>query len=285
MTTKKDSSQNMIFYGPSGVGKTTLAKIIADQQGYETMVINASMHGNIDTLRVDIKDFVSHMSLTGKGKLVILDEADYLTQATQPALRNFMEEYTRICRFILTCNDVNRIIEPLRSRCITINFSPKRNEVTDMAKRITSQLERILDWEGGEITDDAMKELVIRNFPDMRKMVNQLQFVFIKLPHDRKKIVIEDLDVIDMNDYDALWTALKAKNFQKVRFWIAENLTSSREVFRHVYDHASKKLEKETIPNLIVLLGEYQYKAAVVSDQEINMAAFFTEMMAECKFK
>jgi DNA polymerase III delta prime subunit len=273
---------NLLLCGKAGVGKTTVARAMLEELGCDYIIINGSMNGNIDTLRVEIKNFASTVSFAGGRKYVILDEADYLNpNSTQPALRNFMEEFSKNCGFILTCNFKNKIIDPLQSRCSVVDFTIPKEERTAMANSFFKLVCSILETEGVKFDPKAVAEVVKKHFPDWRRVLNELQRysatgkIDSGILTDIKQVSIKSL-VKDMKD----------KNFTSVRKWVGENSdidTSS--FFRDLYDTASEYLENKSIPQLVLILADYQYKAAFVADQEINIAACLTEIMVECTFK
>jgi DNA polymerase III delta prime subunit len=277
----KGSIPNMLLTGRAGVGKTTVARAMLDQLDCDYMVINGSMNGNIDTLRNDISQFASSMSLIGGRKYVILDEADYLNpNSTQPALRNFMEEFSKNCGFILTCNFKNRIIDPLHSRCTVIDFKIPNNEKDKMASQFMKRIKTILDKEEVEYDQASIAQLIIKHFPDWRRVLNELQRYSVN-----GKI---DSGILANTSDDNLKTLigyLKDKSFTNMRKWVGENGDVDAPVlFRKLYDYASTVMKPASIPQLVLILGDYQYKAAFVADHEINIVACLTMIMTECEF-
>jgi DNA polymerase III delta prime subunit len=273
---------NLILSGSAGVGKTTVARAMLEQLGCDYIVINGSMNGNIDTLRNDIKSFASSVSLQGGRKYVILDEADYLNaNSTQPALRNFMEEFSKNCGFILTCNFKNRIIEPLHSRCSVIDFVIPNTEKPTMAAHFFKRVCGILDENNIIYEKKVVAALIEKHFPDWRRVLNELQRYASTGSIDTGILVnISDDNVRTVIGY------LKDKNFTEARKWVALNSDLDTATFyRKLYDTASDYLKPSAIPQLVLTLAEYQYKAAFVADQEINTAACLTEIMVECEFK
>ena len=273
---------NLILTGRAGVGKTTVARAMLEQLQCDYIIINGSMNGNIDTLRNEIRDFASSVSFSGGRKYVILDEADYLNpNSTQPALRNFMEEYSKNCGFILTCNFKNRIIEPLHSRCSVIEFKIETEEKPKMASQFFKRVCNILKDEGIEFEPKVIVEVITKFFPDWRRVLNELQRYSATGRIDSGILVN-----FSEENLKALVELLKTKNFTEVRKWVAENSDVDQTVFfRKLYDTASQYLKPNSIPQLVITLAEYQYKAAFVADHEINILACLTEIMAEGEFK
>lgn len=273
---------NLLLCGTAGTGKTTIAKAMLEEIGCDYIVINGSMNGNIDTLRTEIKNFASTISFTSSRKYVILDEADYLNpNSTQPALRNFMEEYSSNCGFILTCNYKNRIIAPLHSRCSVIDFKITKEEKPRIAAQFFKRVCYILKQENIEYDEKAVADFVTKYFPDFRRVLNELQrYSAIG------KIDIEVLTSTHDQLFKQLITAMKGKSFTDVRKWVSENSdVDSSTFFRTFYDYASDYIKPQSIPQLIILLAEYQYKNAFVADSEINTMACLIEIMSEVEFK
>lgn len=273
---------NCMLVGTPGVGKTTVARAMLDELEADYMVINGSLHGNIDTLRTTIMDFASSVSFGGGRKYVILDEADYLNQqSTQPALRNFIEEFSRNCGFILTANFQNRIIEPLWSRCPPINFVFPKAERPKLAAEFFEKAALILLAEGVEYDERTVAELVGRYFPDFRRVISELQRYAVG-----GKIDVGVLARFGDQEIKQLVSDMREKNFTAVRKWVAENIDCEPAVlFRRLYDACSLYFTAESVPQLVLLLAEYQDKASRVADQEINTAAFLVHVMSTCSFK
>lgn len=279
---KKDQLPNMLFSGSAGVGKTTVAKALCDELGVDYILINGSEEGNIDTLRGKIKQFASTVSLSGGIKVVILDEADYLNpQSTQPALRGFIEEFANNCRFILTCNFKNRIIEPLHSRCSVYEFSIPANQKPLIAGQFFKRLTNILGQENIQFDPKVVATLVEKHFPDWRRVINECQRYSVSGTIDSGILV----NLSDENT-KTLMTHLKSKNFKEMRKWIANNMdTEPQAIFRKVYDNMAEYLQPHSIPQVILILADYQYKNAFVADHELNVVACMTEIMAGAEFK
>lgn len=272
---------NLLLTGGAGVGKTTVAKAMLEELGCDYIVINGSMNGNIDTLRNEIMQFASSVSFTGGRKYVILDEADYLNaNSTQPALRNFMEEYSKNCGFILTCNFKNRIIEPLHSRCSVVEFKIAKSDLAKLAGQFFKRVEYILNAEGVTYDKAVVAEVVKKHIPDWRRVLNELQRYAAT-----GKIDSGILANLGDENFKKLIEHLKARNFQEVRKWVAENSDSDVAVFRKIYDTAHDYLKPTSIANVVLLIADYQYKAAFVADQEINLAAFLTTLMVEAEWQ
>ena len=272
---------NLLLSGGAGVGKTTVAKAMLEELGCDYIVINGSMNGNIDTLRNDILQFASSVSFTGGRKYVILDEADYLNaNSTQPALRNFMEEYSGNCGFILTCNFKNRIIEPLHSRCSVVEFKIAKSDLAKLAGQFFKRVESILAAEGVQYDKAVVAEVVKKHIPDWRRVLNELQRYSAT-----GKIDAGILSNFSEESFKKLMDLLKAKNFIEMRKWVVEHSESDTAVFRKVYDSMHDYLKPSSLPQVVLLLADYQYKAAFCADPEINLAAFLTHLMVEAEWK
>ena len=273
---------NMMFSGTAGVGKTTVAKALCNMLDLDYIIINGSEEGNIDTLRGKIKQFASSVSLQGGYKVVILDEADYLNpQSTQPALRGFIEEFSNNCRFILTCNFKNRIIEPLHSRCGVYDFAIPNSEKPAIAGGMFKRVCGILDGEGVTYDQKVIAELVQKYFPDFRRLINEVQRYSTSGSIDSG--ILSNLG--DEN-VKSLMTFLKAKDFKGMRKWVADNMDSEpHAIYRKVYDSMSDFLQPQSIPQVVLILADYQYKNAFVADHELNTVACMTEIMAGAEWK
>jgi len=273
---------NVTFSGGPGVGKTTAAKALLDELGLTYMMVNGSEESGIDVLRTKIKNFASTVSLHGGRKYLILDEADYLNpQSTQPALRGFIEEFSANCGFILTCNYVNRIIPALISRCPTYDFSIPKDEKQELAGDFFKHSLEILKEENVNFEPKAVAALVQKHFPDWRRVLNELQRYSVSGNIDAGILVN-----IQSDNIKELMGHMKRKEFTDVRKWVVNNLDNDPvRLFRSLYDSLYDCMDGSTIPHVVVILGEYQYKAAFVADQEINTLACLTEIMARGKFK
>jgi len=272
---------NLLLSGGAGVGKTTVAKAMCNEIGCDFMVINGSDESGIDTFRIKIKNYASSMSFSGGRKVIIIDEADYLNpNSTQPALRNAIEEFASNCSFVFTCNYKNRIIEPLHSRCAVIDFGLKNGEKAKMASAFFKRIQSILQSEFVGADDKVLAELIKKHFPDFRRVLNELQRY-----SQFGKIDIGILSQIADVSIDELSKSIAAKDFGAIRKWVASHEIDNTTLFRKLYDTLYDILKPTSIPQAVVILADYQYKAAFVADQEINTVACLTEIMANVEFK
>jgi len=280
---EQDNVPNLLLTGRAGVGKTTIAKAMLEQIGADYITINGSMNGNIDTLRTEISSFASSVSFSGGRKYVILDEADYLNpNSTQPALRNFMEEFSKNCGFILTCNFKNRIIEPLHSRCSVVEFKIANEDKQAIAGQFFKRVSRILEEENIEYDRSTVAEVIKTYFPDWRRVLNELQRYSSTGRIDSGVLANKSVD--NMN---ALITLMKERNFTDVRKWVAENTDiDSVVLYRQLYDLLPTKISStQSVADAIIILAEYQYKEAFVANSEINRVAALATLMAEVEWK
>ena len=272
---------NMLFTGTAGTGKTTVARALCNELDLDYILINGSEEGNIDTLRTKIKQFASSVSLQGGYKVVILDEADYLNaQSTQPALRGFIEEFANNCRFILTCNFKNRIIEPLHSRCSVYEFNTSKKDLQGLCAQFLKHIGKILDKEGVGYDQMVLVDLIMKYVPDWRRVLNELQRYSISGRIDAGILVN-----LSDKSFDDLFTYLKSKDFKKMRQWVVNNIdTDASSIFRGIYDRMVDKVKPQSVPQLVLILADYQYKNAFVADMELNVVACMTEIMANVEF-
>ena len=272
---------NLLLTGGPGVGKTTIAKAMLDEMGCDYIVKNGSLNVNIDTLRYEISTYASSVSLTGGRKYVIFDEADYLNATSvQPALRNFIEEYSANCGFIFTCNFKNRIIGPLRSRLSEVDFSIEQTERPQLAMQFFKRVISILNNENVDYDKAVVAKVIEKHFPDFRRVLTELQSYAASGKIDEGIFVN-----LKQESMDELFNLLKAKNFTEMRKWVATNSDQDmNEMFRRIYDMMSSKVTLQSQAGFIVTLADYMYKSGLVADQEINMVAFLTEVMIESEF-
>ena len=273
---------NMLFTGTAGTGKTTVAKALCNQLNLDYILINGSEEGNIDTLRGKIKQFASSVSLQGGYKVIILDEADYLNpQSTQPALRGFIEEFSKNCRFILTCNFKNRIIQPLHSRCGVYEFNTSRKDLAALCMQFLDRAGMILDEAEVKYEKGDLANLIMKHAPDWRRVLNELQKNSVT-----GNIVRADSGVGGSDIFSDLLRLLKEKDFKKMRQWVVNNIdTDASAIFRGLYDKMVDHLKPQGIPQMVLILADYQYKHAFVADHELNVVACLTEIMANVEFK
>ena len=274
---------NLLLTGSQGIGKTTVAKAMLEELGADYIVINGSDEGRlIDTLRTKIKNFASSVSLAGGRKYVILDEADYCNAETvQPALRNFMEEFSKNCGFIMTCNFVNKIIQPLHSRCSVVEFKIANKDKPAMAKDLYTRILDILKQENISFEEKVIREVLAKHFPDNRRILNELQR-YSATGHIDSGILAN----LSETSIKELMQLLKDKEFTSVRKWVGKNIDGDvAPMFRKIYDTITQYVKPTSIPQVVVTLADYQYKSAFVADQEVNFMAFLTELMVETEWQ
>ena len=282
---KQKEIPNLLLSGTAGTGKTTVARALCEELGADYIIINGSDEGRqIDTLRNKIKNFASTVSLTehSNHKVVIIDEADYMNaESVQPALRNFIETFYKNCRFILTCNYPYKFIEPLRSRFTQIDFKIVNGQKVKTATALLTRLGKILDEQEVSYDKKVLAELIQKHYPDFRKTINELQRYSVNGKID-SGIFYNQKEA----DIKSLFASLKKKDFNETRKWVVNSLSvAPADLFRIIYDSSKDHLQPQSVPQAILLLAGYQYKSAFVADQEINMVACLTEIMATCKFK
>lgn len=271
---------NLLLSGTAGVGKTTIAKALCEEIGCDYIVINGSDENGVDTIRVKIKNYASSISLAGGRKVIILDEADYLTPNAQAILRASIEEFASNCSFIFTCNFKNRIIDPIHSRCSVIDFKVNGSK-QKMAAAFFKRVEWILSEEGIAYEKDVVAAIVTKHFPDNRRVLNELQRYSVSGTID--KGILSSVADIQLND---LIKALKEKDFAATRKWVTSNLDNDpSKIYRKLYDSLYEVLKAQSVPQLVLHLAKYQYQSAFVADHEINMIACLTEIMVDCEFK
>jgi len=279
---KEERVPNLMFTGPAGVGKTTVARAICDMTNSDYIIINGSDEGRmIDTLRTKMTQFCSTISLKGGRKVVIIDEADYMNpDSVQPAMRGFIEKFTENCSFIFTCNYKNRIIEPIHSRCAVVDFTSPKSEKPEIANAFLNRCDHILKSENIEYDKRVIVELINKHFPDFRRMLNEMQRYSTSGQIDSG--ILANIGELNLN---ALVSALREKNFPNMRQWVTSNVDNDpASIYRKIYDKLYEVVDKNSIPQAVLIIADYQYKSAFVADQEINLVACLIELMAECEF-
>ena len=282
---KKGEIPNLLLSGSAGTGKTTVARALCEELKCDYIIINGSDEGRqIDVLRNKIKDSASTVSLNGDSnhKIVIIDEADYMNpESVQPALRNFIETYHKNCRFIFTCNYKNKILPALHSRCTVVDFKIVNGQKKILAVEFMKRLSVILKGEDVGFDNKVLSELIMKYFPDFRRTINELQRYSVRGKIDSG--ILYNLSEVNIKQ---LISSIKEKRYNDMRKWVVTNIDKEpTQLFRSIYDNLEKSLDAKSIPQAILILAGYQYKSAFVADQEINMVACLTEMMANCKFK
>ena len=277
---KNNEIPNLLLCGSAGVGKTTIARALCEQLDSDYILINGSEESGIDVLRNKIKNFASTVSLTGGRKVVILDEADYLSHVTQPALRRFIEEFSKNCRFIFTCNFANRIISPLHSRCSIVEFTIPKKEIQQLAADFMDRVQKILEKEGVEYDPKVVAELITKYIPDWRRVLNELQRYSASGTID-----VGILTSVADEEIDRVIEMIKSKHFTNMSKWVVDNMDNEPNVLlRNVYDRMVDALTPSGIAQAVVIVADYQYKSAFVVDQEVNIVACLTEIMHRCEF-
>ena len=274
---------NLLLTGSQGIGKTTVAKAMLEELGADYIVINGSDEGRlIDTLRTKIKNFASSVSLAGGRKYVILDEADYCNAETvQPALRNFMEEFSKNCGFIMTCNFVNKIIQPLHSRCSVVEFKIANKDKRAMGIELYVRILNILKQENISFEEKVIQEVLAKHFPDNRRILNELQR-YSATGHIDSGILAN----LSETSIKELMQLLKDKEFTTIRRWVGRNVDGDvAPMFRKIYDTINQYAKPSSLPQIVVTLADYQYKSAFVADQEVNFMAFLTELMVDTEWQ
>ena len=276
-----DEIPNLLLTGSPGSGKTTVAKALCNQLGIDWLMINGSDEGRmIDTLRTTVVNYASTVSLSGGKKVIIIDEADYMNKdSVQPALRGVIEEFSKNCRFIFTCIFKNRIIPALHSRCSVVDFAIGKNDKPTIAMEMLTNIKKMLDAEAVKYEEKVLADLVLKYFPDFRRVINELQKYSLNGIID-SGILKQSSD----ENFTELFVALKGKDFSGMRKWVAQNIDNDHvRLFRQIYDNLNGKFQKKSIPPAILIIADYSYKSAFVADQEVNMVACLTEIMMECE--
>jgi len=279
---KDEKVPNLMFTGPSGVGKTTAARALCEQTNSDYLIINGSDEGRmIDTLRTKLTQFCSTISFGGGRKVVIIDEADYMNpDSVQPGMRNFIEKFAENCSFIFTCNYKNRIIDPIHSRCAVVDFGLGKEEKPHIAALFMERCVSMLETENVTHDKKVIVELINKHFPDFRRVINELQRHGTS--GDIDSGILANIGELNLSQ---LISALREKDFQKMRQWVSSSVDNDPvSVYRKIYDKLYDVLEKSSIPSAVLIIADYQYKSAFVADQEVNLVACLVELMAECEF-
>ena len=275
---------NLLLTGTAGVGKTTVAKALCEEIGASYIVINGSDEGRfLDTVRNRVRTFATTVSLTASAahKVVIIDEADNTTHDVQLSLRTAVEEFHGNCRFIFTCNFLNKIIEPLHSRCTVVDFRVKNDVKMELQGKFFQRLKQILDDNGVAYEDKILAKLIQRYYPDWRRLINECQRH--AAAGDISSAVLADVSDVNL---DQLIRALKGKEFSTVRKWVVENIDNDPNIImRRIYDSLYESIKPKYIPEAVLVIAKYQYQIAFVADQEVNLLACLTEIMMTCEFK
>jgi len=264
--------QNFIFYGGAGTGKTTLAKIIVKNLDCDFLYLNASDENGIDTIREKVKGFASTASFKGI-KVVILDEADFITIQGQAALRNVIETFSRSTRFILTCNYIERVIDPIQSRCQVLKIVPPSK--LDTAKHTAW----VLDQEEISYETDDIKSIVNQYYPDLRKMLNTIQSSTIN-----SKLLL-DKDVLVSSNYmlSIIKELSTSKNWKNIRQIIADSgVKDFEELYRFLFDNSSKYASNRE-GSVAIILNEHLYQANFRIDKEINIMSAISKIIETIK--
>ena len=273
---------NLLLTGSPGIGKTTVAKALCNQLDCDWLMINGSDEGRmIDTLRTTVVNYASTVSLSGGKKVIVIDEADYMNKdSVQPALRGVIEEFSKNCRFIFTCNFKNRIIPALHSRCSVVDFRISKDDKPALGMEMLANVKRILNKEGVEYEESVLVQLVLKYFPDFRRVINELQKYSLNGIID-ENILKQSSD----ENFNELFVALKGKDFSGMRKWVAQNIDNDHvRLYRQIYDTLNNRFEKKSIPQAVLTIANYSYMSAFVADQEVNMVACLTEIMMDSEF-
>ena len=273
---------NLLLTGSPGIGKTTVAKALCNQLDCDWLMINGSDEGRmIETLRTTVVNYASTVSLSGGKKVIVIDEADYMNKdSVQPALRGVIEEFSKNCRFIFTCNFKNRIIPALHSRCSVVDFVISKNDKPALGMEMLENVKRILNAEEVKYEESVLVQLILKYFPDFRRVINELQ------KYSLNGVIDEDiLKQSSDENFNELFVALKEKDFSTMRKWVAQNIDNDHvRLYRQIYDTLNNRFEKKSIPQAVLTIADYSYKSAFVADQEVNMVACLTEIMMDCEF-
>lgn len=278
---KGETLPNMLLCGTPGTGKTTIAKAVCKTLDLDYLFINASEDNGIDILRNKIRQYASSVSLTGGYKVVILDEADSLTPQIQTALRGFIEEFSSNCRFFLTCNYKNKLIEPLHSRFSIIEFNTSKKDLAVLAGGFMARMSKILKDEGVKFDEPILADLIIKHAPDWRRIINECQRHSVSGELSPTAVVGQsDESISELVKY------LKEKDFKSMRGWVANNISlDGNEIIRKIYDSMTATMKPESIPQAVLILADYGYKLGFCVDKELAIASMCVELMSEIQWK
>lgn len=277
----KGEMLNLLFAGGSGMGKTTAAKALFNQMGYDYYSVNGSKEGTIDKIRNELTNYASSVSLDGKRKVIFIDEADGITHASQLALRSFIEEYSSNCAFVFTCNYPNRIMPEIRGRFSEIDFVIPTNEKADLFKKLIIRCVQILQNEKVEFDPEAVGLICKELFPNFRKILNELQ-----KESNKGKIDVGSFVHIKNDDVSKLVSLLKSKDFLSVKKWVSEHQdVELNKLSELLYEIMAPLLDVNSLPELILIRAAYDYKNAFVVNKVLNIEAMLVEIMKSVNYK
>lgn len=279
---KDGDFSNLLLIGPKGIGKTSVAKALLNELDCDYVFKPCGQEGNIDSVRNDVINFASSVSFKNKRKFVIFDEADSITRAAQESLRNVTESFAENCGFILTANYANKIIDPLQSRCSTIAFDYRKEDKPKLAQEFYHRIIDILAKEACEYDKKVVVDFISKLFPDFRKIINELQ------NYSKYGKIDTGIFSARMSDetFRQLIEFMKAKDYTKARVFIGQEMNNDPQVFfRTFYENLNEVFTARSVPDIAVTIAKYQYYAALVVDQEVNLAAFLAEAMVQAEWK
>tara|TARA_Y100000593_G_scaffold92666_1_gene185034 strand:+ start:548 stop:1489 length:942 start_codon:yes stop_codon:yes gene_type:complete len=279
---KNKEIPNLLLHGNSGIGKTTVARALCEELGCDSILINGSDEGRyIDTFHTKIASFASSISLGGNRKIIIIDEADYLNpQSIQPAMRAFIEEFSSNCGFIFTCNYVHKILPAIHSRCSVIDFRLDKGQEQAICMSFMQRVIEILNAEDITYNEEVIAQLIWKFRPDWRRVLNEIQRY-----SSGGEINVGILSSLNDENFEKLAGILEKKKFTDIRQWVVDNLDSDpATIYRKLYDNLTKRISPNSVPDTVLVIGEYSYKSAFVADQEINLICCLIELANSCEF-